>query len=85
MSQTLFDHNDIPSKLRVFIDGCERWDGGCDMDFIRTEITAVDFYRDNEMADVFVLINSSSKMQGSLSFAAVRHQRLDLRQWRHNR
>jgi hypothetical protein len=43
----------------VFIDGCERWDGGCDMDFIRTEITAVDFYLDNQSADVFVLINNN--------------------------
>ncbi|WP_204260375.1 hypothetical protein [Muriicola jejuensis] len=57
ISQTLVDNNNLPNKLGVFIDGCEEWDGGCDLDYIRTEITAVDFYRDNQKADVFLLIN----------------------------
>lgn len=68
MGQTLVDNNDVPNKLRVFIDGCERWDGGCDMDFIRTEITAVDFYRDNQIADVFVLINSNRSGGGGRQY-----------------
>lgn len=59
MSQKLVNNSNPPNKLRVFIDGCERWDGGCDMDFIRTEITAVDFYRDNKTADLFLLINNN--------------------------
>jgi hypothetical protein len=68
IGQTLIDNNEIPNKLRVFIDGCERWDGGCDMDFIRTEITAVDFYRDNQSADVFVLINSNTAGGGGRQY-----------------
>ena len=67
-SQTLVDNNDIPNKLRVFIDGCDRRDGGCDMDFIRTEITAVDFYRDNQLADVFVLINTNRSGGGGRQY-----------------
>ena len=68
ISQTKVDNNEIPNKLRVFIDGCERWDGGCDMDFIRTEITAVDFYRDNQSADVFVLINNNESGGGGRQY-----------------
>lgn len=68
ISQTLVDNNKIPNRLRVFIDGCERWDGGCDMDFIRTEITAVDFYRDNQTADVFLLINNNRSGGGGRQY-----------------
>jgi hypothetical protein len=68
ISQTLIDNYNPPNKLRVFIDGCERRDGGCDMDFIRTEITAVDFYRDNQTADVFLLINNNRSGGGGRQY-----------------
>ncbi|WP_296620767.1 hypothetical protein [Marivirga sp.] len=71
ISQTLIDNYNPPKKLRVFIDGCERWDGGCDMDFIRTEITAVDFYRDNEKADVFLLINNNRSGGGGRQYQLI--------------
>lgn len=68
ISQTLIGNTSPPNKLRVFIDGCERRDGGCDMDFIRTEITAVDFYLDNQSADVFVLINNNRSGGGGRQY-----------------
>jgi hypothetical protein len=68
ISQTLVDNNNRPNKLRVFIDGCDRRDGGCDMDFIRTEITAVDFYLDNQTADVFLLINNNRSGGGGRQY-----------------
>lgn len=68
IGQTLVDNASIPNKLKVFIDGCERWDGGCDMDFIRTEITAVDFYRDNQTADIFLLINNNRSGGGGRQY-----------------
>lgn len=68
ISQTLVDNYSPPNKLKVFIDGCERRDGGCDMDFIRTEITAVDFYRDNQTADVFLLINTNRSGGGGRQY-----------------
>ncbi|HSM63975.1 MAG TPA: hypothetical protein VK833_08570 [Gillisia sp.] len=67
-SQTLIDNYSSPDKLGVFIDGCERRDGGCDLDFIRTEITAVDFYRDNQKADVFLLINNNRSGGGGRQY-----------------
>ncbi|RAI92206.1 hypothetical protein [Algoriphagus yeomjeoni] len=67
-SQTLVGDNNLPNKLRVFIDGCDGRDGGCDMDFIRTEITAVDFYRDNQTADVFLLINNNRSGGGGRQY-----------------
>ncbi|WP_445384195.1 hypothetical protein ACT6NV_09295 [Robiginitalea sp. IMCC44478] len=71
ISQTLIDNNSTPNKLGVFIDGCERWDGGCDLDYIRTEITAVDFYRDNQRADVFLLINSNRSGGGGRQYQLI--------------
>lgn len=71
ISQTLIDNSSIPNKLRVFIDGCDRRDGGCDMDFIRTEITAVDFYRDNQLADVFLLINNNESGGGGRQYQLI--------------
>ncbi len=70
-SQTLIDNSSPPNILRVFIDGCERRDGGCDMDFIRTEITAVDFYRDNQLADVFLLINNNRSGGGGRQYQLI--------------
>ena len=71
ISQTINDNYNPPNKLRVFIDGCDRRDGGCDMDFMRTEITAVDFYRDNELADVFVLINDNRSGGGGRQYQLI--------------
>ncbi len=71
IGQTLIDNSSSPNKLRVFIDGCERRDGGCDMDFIRTEITAVDFYRNNETADVFLLINNNRSGGGGRQYQLI--------------
>lgn len=68
ISQTLTDNSRLPNKLKVFIDGCEGWDGGCDMDYIRTEITAVDFYRDNQAADLFLLINNNQSGGGGRQY-----------------
>lgn len=68
IGQTLVDNYNLPNKLRVFIDGCDRRDGGCDMDFIRTEITAVDFYLDNQTADVFLLINDNRSGGGGRQY-----------------
>ncbi|GGD53555.1 hypothetical protein GCM10011361_20330 [Muriicola marianensis] len=67
----MIDNNNIPYKLGVFIDGCERWDGGCDLDYIRTEITAVDFYRDNQKADVFLLINRNRSGGGGRQYQLI--------------
>ncbi len=69
--QTLIKSNNTPNKLRVFIDGCEGWDGGCDMDYIRTEITAVDFYLDNVTADVFLLINNNRSGGGGRQYQLI--------------
>lgn len=41
------------------------------MDYIRTEITAVDFYRDNEMADVFLLINNNRSGGGGRQYQLI--------------
>ena len=71
ISQTLSDNYNPPNKLGVFIDGCERWDGGCDLDFIRTEITAVDFYRDNKKADVFLMINRNRSGGGGRQYQLI--------------
>ncbi len=71
ISQTLIDNYSPPNKLGVFIDGCERRDGGCDLDFIRTEITAVDFYRDNQKADVFLLINTNRSGGGGRQYQLI--------------
>jgi hypothetical protein len=68
ISQTLVDNYNLPNKLRVFMDGCDRRDGGCDMDYMRTEITAVDFYRDNQSADVFLLINDNRSGGGGRQY-----------------
>lgn len=41
------------------------------MDFIRTEITAVDFYRDNQLADVFLLINDNRSGGGGRQYQLI--------------
>ena len=71
IGQTLIDNYSPPNKLGVFIDGCERRDGGCDLDYIRTEITAVDFYRDNQKADVFLLINRNRSGGGGRQYQLI--------------
>lgn len=44
-----------PDRLKVFIDCNNTW---CDANFIKSEITLVDFLRDNQAADVHMLITS---------------------------
>ena len=47
----------LDSALRVFFD-CPNFGQGCDFDFIRTEITFVNWVRDRESADVHLLIST---------------------------
>jgi hypothetical protein len=49
------------SRLKVFIDCSNTW---CDLQYIRTEITIVDFLFDNANADVHLLITSQSTGSG---------------------
>ena len=69
-SQTLIDNYSLPNKLGVFIDGCGG-DRACDLDYIRSEITAVDFYRDNQKADVFLLINANRSGGGGRQYQLI--------------
>lgn len=69
-SQTLINTNNMPNKLAVFIDGCGG-DRACDLDFLRTEITAVDFYRDNQKADVFLQINRNRAGGGGRQYQLI--------------
>ena len=56
------------SALNVFLD-CQ--DGGCDFDYFRTEITAVNWVRDREVADVHILITRQSTGSGGTDFTAT--------------
>ena len=56
------------SALNVFLD-CP--DGGCDFDFFRTEITAVNWVRDRQVADVHILMTRQSTGAGGTDFAAT--------------
>jgi hypothetical protein len=47
----------LDSALRVFFD-CPNFGQGCDFDFIRTEITFVNWVRDRESADVHLLVST---------------------------
>lgn len=51
------DTNAQNDKLRIYLDCQRTW---CDMDFIRSEIKAVDYYLDRLQADVHVLITQQS-------------------------
>ena len=54
-----------PARLRVFID-CQA--PYCDLDFIRTEITSVDYVRDRSDSHIHVLITAESTGGGGWAF-----------------
>jgi hypothetical protein len=56
--------DDTPAALRVFLD-CR---GGCDGNYIRTELNFVDHVTDREVADVHVLITNRGTGGGGVSF-----------------
>ena len=55
------------SALRVFFD-CPNFSRGCDFDFIRTEITFVNWVRDRESADVHLLISTQETGGGGSEY-----------------
>jgi hypothetical protein len=56
--------DDTPAAIRVFLD-CR---GGCDGNYIRTELNFVDHVTDREAADVHVLITNRGTGGGGVSF-----------------
>ncbi|MBW3628788.1 MAG: hypothetical protein KY464_05765 [Gemmatimonadetes bacterium] len=54
-----------PEKLRVFLDCPFR----CDVDYLRTEITFVDYVRNREDADVHILVTTRGTGAGGTEFA----------------
>jgi len=64
----LFAQQNIPGKLKVFIDCNTTW---CDMQYIRSEINIVDFLLDNAAADVHVLITSQGTGGGSDQYQLI--------------
>lgn len=55
------------SALRVFFD-CPNYGPGCDFDFLRTEITWVNWMRDREAADVHALITTQQTGGGGTEY-----------------
>jgi hypothetical protein len=55
------------SALRVFFD-CPGYSRGCDFDFLRTEITWVNWVRDREAADVHALISTQQTGGGGTEY-----------------
>jgi hypothetical protein len=55
------------SALRVFFD-CPGYARGCDFDFLRTEITWVNWVRDREAADVHALISTQQTGGGGTEY-----------------
>jgi hypothetical protein len=55
------------SALRVFFD-CPNYGSGCDFDFLRTEITWVNWVRDREAADVHALISTQQTGGGGTEY-----------------
>lgn len=56
-AQNKLSHTD---EIKVFVD-CNAW---CDMSFVKTEITYVDFVPDRFLANVFIMITSQSTGSG---------------------
>ena len=52
-----------PSKLRVYLD-CNY----CDFDFVRTEVTFVDYVRDRQSAQVHILVTNQPTGGGGTEF-----------------
>jgi hypothetical protein len=57
-----------PDRVKVFIDCSSTW---CDMDFIKTEITLVDFLLDRLAADVHVLVTSQQTGSGGTKYQLI--------------
>jgi len=57
----------LDSALRVFFD-CPNFSRGCDFDFMRTEITFVNWVRDRESADVHLLISTQETGGGGSEY-----------------
>jgi len=55
------------SLLRAFVD-CPGWVPGCDIDFLRTEITYVNYMRNREDADVHVLATTQETGGGGIEY-----------------
>jgi hypothetical protein len=55
-------------KLKVFVDCSNTW---CSMDYIKTEITVVDYVLDNTAADVHVLVTQQSTGGGGSSYQMI--------------
>lgn len=62
------NENKPPERLKVFIDCSGTW---CNMDFIRSEITLVDFSLDHVAADVHVLITSQMTGGGGEKYQLI--------------
>ena len=62
---TAADSARVPDRLRVFVD-CQA--PYCDFDYIRTEITSVDYVRDRRDSHVHALITAESTGGGGWSF-----------------
>ncbi len=58
----------IPDRLKVFMDCQDTW---CDMNFIKTEITLVDFMLDNKAADVHLLVTSQETGSGGENYQLI--------------
>lgn len=58
----------VQPRLRVFIDCSTTW---CDLQYIRSEISIVDFSLDNVSADVHVLITSQSTGIGGAQYQLI--------------
>src|SRR6266536_6416316 len=52
-------------RLKVFID-CKSW--SCPFDYIRSEITFIDYVNDRYVADIYVLLTSSSTGGGGQEY-----------------
>lgn len=62
-------HADAQSRrLKIFIDCSNTW---CDMNFIRTEVTLVDFLLDRQAADVHVLITEQNTGGGGDQYQLI--------------
>lgn len=58
----------VPDKLKVFIDCSSTW---CDMTYIRSEITLVDFLLDRVASDVHVLITNQQTGSGGSKYQLI--------------
>jgi hypothetical protein len=67
-SSVSFSQQTIPTRLKVFIDCNSTW---CDMQYLRSAISIVDFLLDNSAADVHVLITSQRTGSGGDQYQLI--------------